>query len=169
MLCRGERIPGMSDRDDAQVRAAVEQLALVFNDWGFPRMPSRVLITLMAADEDALTAAELAERLDVSPAAISGAVRYLGHIGLLPKVPTPGSRRDRYRLPLDPWYEAGSLRDGYMGQVIAGADAGVSALGPDSPGGQRLARMRDFFGFLQGELGGLLEKWRVENPPPDQP
>jgi MarR family len=169
MLCRGETIAGMSDRDDAQVRAAVEQLALVFNDWGFPRMPSRVLITLMAADEDALTAAELAERLEVSPAAISGAVRYLGHIGLLQKVPTPGSRRDRYRLPLDPWYEAGSLRDGYMGQVIASAGAGVTALGPDSPGGQRLARMRDFFGFLQGELGGLLEKWRAENPPPGMP
>jgi hypothetical protein len=84
-------------------------------------------------------------------------------------VPTPGSRRDRYRLPLDPWYEAGSLRDGYMGQVIASAGAGVTALGPDSPGGQRLARMRDFFGFLQGELGGLLEKWRAENPPPGQP
>ena len=48
---------------------------MIFTDWGFPRMPSRVLITLMAADEEALTAAELAGRLGVSPAAISGAVR----------------------------------------------------------------------------------------------
>jgi DNA-binding transcriptional regulator GbsR (MarR family) len=154
----------MSERDDAQVRAAVEQIALVFADWGFPRMASRVLITLMAADEEALTAAELAERLDVSPAAISGAVRYLGHIGLLQKVPTPGSRRDRYRLPLDPWYEAGSLRDGYMGQVMASTREGVAALGPDSPGGRRLGRMHDFFEFLHGELGDLLAKWRAENP-----
>ena len=73
----------VTQRDPEQVRAFVEHLALVFTDWGFPRMPSRVLITLMAADEEALTAAELAERLDVSPAAISGAVRYLIHIGML--------------------------------------------------------------------------------------
>ena len=37
-------------------------------------------------------------------------------------------------------------------------------LGPDSPGGQRLARMRDFFDYLHGELGGLLAKWRAEHP-----
>jgi DNA-binding transcriptional regulator GbsR (MarR family) len=99
----------VTGRDEERVRAFVEQLALTFTDWGFPRMPSRVLVTLMSADEDALTAAELAERLDVSPAAISGAVRYLIHVGLLQRVPTPGSRRDRYRLPLDPWYESASL------------------------------------------------------------
>ena len=119
----------MADRDPDRVREFVEHLALVFTDWGFPRMPSRVLITLMAADEEALTAAELAERLDVSPAAISGAVRYLIHIGLLQRVPTLGSRRDRYRLPADPWYESGSLRDGYMSQVVAATGEGVVALG----------------------------------------
>jgi DNA-binding transcriptional regulator GbsR (MarR family) len=146
------------------VREFVEQLALTFTDWGFPRMPSRVLVTLMAADEEALTAAELAERLDVSPAAISGAVRYLIHIGLLQRVPTPGSRRDRYRLPADPWYESASLRDGYMGQVVAVSGTGVAALGTDTVAGRRIARMRDFFAFLQTELGDLLEKWRAEHP-----
>ena len=39
----------MADRDPDQVRAFVEHLALVFTDWGFPRMPSRVLITLSHA------------------------------------------------------------------------------------------------------------------------
>ena len=67
--------------------------------------PPGSLFTLMAADERALTAAELAERLGVSPAAISGAVRYLTQIGMLHREPSPGSRRDRYRLPDDPWYE----------------------------------------------------------------
>ena len=129
--------------------AFVEHLALVFTDWGFPRMPSRVLITLMAADEEALTAAELAERLEVSPAAISGAVRYLIHIGMLQRVPTPGSRRDRYRLPVDPWYESASLRDGYMSQVVSVSGEGVAALGADTAAGRRIARMRDFFMFVQ--------------------
>jgi DNA-binding transcriptional regulator GbsR (MarR family) len=155
----------VTERNPEQVRAFVEHLALVFTDWGFPRMPSRVLITLMAADEEALTAADLAGRLGVSPAAISGAVRYLSHVGLLQRVPTPGSRRDRYRLPADPWYESASLKDGFMSQVAAASDDGVKALGTDSPGGERIARMRDFFVFVQGELGGLLARWRAENPP----
>lgn len=154
----------MSDRDQEQVRAFVEQLALTFTDWGFPRMPSRVLVTLMAADSDALTAAELGERLGVSAAAISGAVRYLMHVGLLQRVPTPGSRRDRYRLPADPWYESASLKDGFMGQVVAVSGEGVKALGADTEAGRRIERMRDFFAFVQGELGDLLAKWRAENP-----
>ena len=128
-------------------------------------MPSRVLVTLMAADEEALTAADLAGRLGVSPAAISGAVRYLIHVGLLQRLPTPGSRRDRYRLPADPWYESASLKDSFLSQVAAASDDGVKALGADSPGGERIARMRDFFVFVQGELGGLLARWRAENPP----
>jgi hypothetical protein len=27
-----------------------------------------------------------------------------------------------------------------------------------------MERMRDFFAFVQGELGDLLAKWRAENP-----
>jgi hypothetical protein len=52
-----------------------------------------------------------------------------------------------------------------MSQVAAASDDGVKALGTDSPGGERIARMRDFFVFVQGELGGLLARWRAENPP----
>jgi DNA-binding transcriptional regulator GbsR (MarR family) len=155
----------VTGRDEERVRAFVEQLALTFTDWGFPRMPSRVLVTLMSADEEALTAAELAERLDVSPAAISGAVRYLIHVGLLQRVPTPGSRRDRYRLPLDPWYESASLKDGFMGQVVTVSEEGVEALGADTEAGRRIRRMRDFFAFVQAELGDLLAKWKADHPP----
>ena len=42
-----------------------------------PRLASRVFARLLADDDGRMTAAELTESLDVSPAAISGAVRYL--------------------------------------------------------------------------------------------
>ena len=79
-------------------------------------------------------------------------------------MPTPGSRRDRYRLPVDPWYESASLRDGYMSQVVAVSGDGVAALGADTVAGRRIARMRDFFTFVQTELGDLLAKWKADNP-----
>ena len=78
-------------RDEAAMRAFVEQMARILADWGLPRMASRVLFVLMSADEQALTAGELAERLDVSPAAISGAVRYLIQINMVAREAVPGS------------------------------------------------------------------------------
>jgi predicted ArsR family transcriptional regulator len=44
---------------------------------GFPPMPARVFVALLIAEDGRLSAAELAERLRISPAAVSGAVRLL--------------------------------------------------------------------------------------------
>jgi hypothetical protein len=39
------------------------------------------------------------------------------------------------------------------------AENGVSALGEDTPAGQRLAEMRDFLSFMLEELNGMYERW----------
>src|SRR3984893_18796668 len=82
----------------------IERFAAVLVAAGFPAMPARVFAALQVAESGRLSAAELAERLRVSPAAVSGAVRYLIQIGLVHKERVPGSRRDYYRIP-------GTLRD----------------------------------------------------------
>lgn len=116
----------------------------------------------MTADEDSLTAADLAERLGVSAAAISGAVRYLSHIGMVSREPVPGSRRDRYRLPRNPWYQTSLLKGELLEALAELADEGVAAVGTAAtPSGARIAEMRDFFRFLEVELQGLLDKWRA--------
>src|SRR5205823_1669537 len=101
----GTLVPPASGRDEQVLRDVVEQFGRILADWGLPRMAARVLFVLMTADEPSLTAGELAERLQVSPAAISGAVRYLTHIRMVARDPVAGSRRDRYRLVDDSWYE----------------------------------------------------------------
>ena len=57
-------------------------------------MPARVFAALLATDSGRLTAAELAELLQISPAAVSGAVRYLTQVGMVHREREPGSRRD---------------------------------------------------------------------------
>ena len=57
-------------------------------------------------------AAELAAQLNVSPAAISGAVRYLIQVGLTSREREPGSRRDVFRVHEDAWYDA-AIRRGF--------------------------------------------------------
>ena len=149
-------------RDEEGVRRFVEQLAMMLAEWGFPRMPARVLGSMMTADEDSLTAADLAERLGVSAAAISGAVRYLNHIGMLAREPAPGSRRDRYRLPQNPWYQTSLLEGQLLKALAALSDEGIAAVGSEAtPAGARIAEMRDFFRFLEDELASLLDKWRA--------
>lgn len=149
-------------RDEEAVRRFVEHMAMTFDDMGFPRMPARVLVTMMASDEPSLTAAELSERLEVSPAAISGAVRYLSHVGLLVREPAPGSRTHRYRLPDDVWYESSVSRQGLLKSVSDIADDGVRALGgPNTPSGRRVAEMSAFYRFIDAELDGLLARWQA--------
>src|SRR5499427_10427465 len=79
----------------------IEKFAAVLVAAGFPPMPARVFVALLVTDSGRLTAADLAEVLRVSPAAVSGAVRYLIQVGLVHKERVPGSRRDYYRMPDD--------------------------------------------------------------------
>lgn len=150
------------ERDDEAVDRFVEHLALTLSDLGFPRMPGRVLAVMMAADEDSLSAAQLADRLDVSPAAISGAVRYLLQLELLARVPVRGARSHHYRLPNDVWYESSVNRRGMIKSVVDVAAEGVVALGgPTTPSGRRVADMGDFYRFLESEMDGLFAKWQA--------
>jgi DNA-binding transcriptional regulator GbsR (MarR family) len=151
-------VPG--ERNDTAVRRFVEQMAMIFNDFGFPRMPARVLITLMAAEDDALSAGDLGERLDVSPAAISGAVRYLMHLGLIMREPAPGSRSDRYRLPDDAWYEASVVKGEALTSLADTAGEGAAALGETTTAGRRMAEMQEFFLFSRREIDAMVSRWR---------
>ena len=149
-------------RDEDGVRRFVEHTAMTLADWGFPRMAARVLLALMSSEQGALAAADLARALEVSPAAISGAVRYLVHIGIVVREPSPGSRSDRYRLPDDAWYEASALKGDLFATIAGLAAEGVTALGGSStPAGARVAEMRDFFAFVHSDLGRLLDRWRA--------
>ena len=86
-------------RDGAAVRQFVEHFASLLADSGMPRMPARIFVALLTADTSRLTAEELAGLLRVSPAAVSGGVRYLVQVGLVSRETEPGSRRHVYRMP----------------------------------------------------------------------
>lgn len=148
-------------RDENAVHAFVERMALTFSTFGFPRMASRVLMTLESADEDGLTARELAERLDASPAAISGAVRFLANMGLVQRDPVRGSRRDLYRLPDNPWYEMAMSKGNIYKQFADITLEGIHAVGgKDTPAGRRIQDMHDLFMFIGDEVEGIFDRWQ---------
>jgi DNA-binding transcriptional regulator GbsR (MarR family) len=137
----------------------IERFAAVLVAAGIPPMPARVFVALLVADSGRLTAAELAAVLQISPAAVSGAVRYLIQLGLVHKERVPGSRRDYYRMPDDVWHDMFRLRDQVMQRWAALVREGIELLGPDTPAGARLAEHATFFDFVSAELPEVLKRW----------
>jgi DNA-binding transcriptional ArsR family regulator len=147
-------------RDEQAVARFVEQSAATLADMGFARMPARVLMLLMATEEQALSAADLAARLQVSPAAVSNAVRYLMGVGLAEREAVPGARRDKYRLPNDTWFTASGTKQPAYRKLADVASQGVEATGgPTTPAGARLRDMESFFDYLDTEIPGVVERW----------
>ncbi|MEU2281421.1 MarR family transcriptional regulator [Streptomyces sp. NPDC013178] len=148
-------------RDAEAVSRFVESFAAQLVEAGMPRMPARVFAALLSSDEGAMTSAELGEQLRISPAAVSGAVRYLAQTHMVSREREPGSRRERYRVHGDQWYAALTNREAVLKRWEGALREGVTSLGPDTPAGRRMAETLAFFEFLDGELQALMERWRV--------
>lgn len=151
-----------AERDEEAVRNYIETLALSLTQIGLQRMSARVFAALQTSDAGRMTSAELAEILSVSPAAISGAVRYLEQVGFVAKEREPGERRDHYRLYDDLWFASFLKRDRLLRVWRDATFEGVETLGAHTPAGRRLAHMADFLDFMCKEIPALFDRWREE-------
>ncbi|MFJ9740045.1 GbsR/MarR family transcriptional regulator [Streptomyces sp. NPDC101166] len=158
---KGETAQGGGGRNAEAVSKFVESFAAQLVEAGMQRMSARVFAALLSSDEGAMTSAELGEQLRISPAAVSGAVRYLAQQHLVSREREPGSRRERYRVHSDQWYEAVTSREAVLKRWEASLREGVTSLGPGTPAGRRMAETLAFFEFLDGELVALMQRWRA--------
>ena len=154
----------MAETHDDQ--AGAEALALVLANHGLQRMSSRVLATLLFTEQPTMTMGELADRLHASAGAISGALKMHMSVGLVERVPAPGSRRDHYKLRDDAWAVLYTNQNAVIEAMQNAADAGIADTGPDSRARHRLTQMRDFYTFLLDEIPVLLERWHERSGAP---
>ncbi len=139
----------------------VERLAAEMTAAGMQRMASRVFAALLTSETASLTAAELAEQLQISPAAVSGAIGYLTRVDMVSRERDPGTRRDRYVLHNELWYETFTRRDQVLVRWEKVLHEGAEALGPDTAAGRRTAETAEFFAFLHTEMLGIMDRWRA--------
>ena len=78
---------------DAAIRSFIERFALVLAGAGMQRMAARAFAALLVSEDGGLTAREFAELLQVSPAAVSGSVRYLENARMARRARRPGDAR----------------------------------------------------------------------------
>lgn len=154
---------GDAEADQAVLRF-IESFSAALVDAGVPQMPALVFVALLATDDAGLTGDELAARLRVSRAAVSGAVNYLSPLGLITRERQPGSRRHRYVLQDPTWFELVVRRERILDRWITTTRQGIDALGQTSPAGRRLAESLAFFEFLQREMPAMLARWREQRP-----
>lgn len=128
---------------------------------GFPRMPARVLMALTATEEGKATAEELAAKLQASPAAISGAVKYLGVVGFVRNTTIPGTRKHVYSLGDTPWYAASFSRTQLYQQIETSLRSSTDEM-PESKAKARIEEVADFFHFMQERLPSVLDEWHAE-------
>jgi DNA-binding transcriptional ArsR family regulator len=139
---------------------AVERFAQSMEAAGMPRMAARVFAFALADDADRYTAAELAEGLRVSPAAISGAVRYLVDARLLFKEREPGLRSELFRVyDDDVWRTIMLARMSLLKQWQDSLDSAIALIGDDGRGGRRLVETKEFLGFMHDEIIAMLDRW----------
>jgi predicted transcriptional regulator len=155
-----------TDRGDQQAARDglpefIEKFAAVLITAGFPPMPARVFVALLLTDSGRLSSAELTGLLRISPAAVSGAVRYLTGLGLLHKERVPGSRREYYRMPADIWHQVMMTQTQVLARWAALLKEGIDLVGPDTPAGRRITGHAAYFEFLATEMPALFARWNA--------
>ncbi|GAA2311640.1 helix-turn-helix domain-containing protein [Streptomyces violaceusniger] len=156
------------EQNDTELLDAAERLALLLAEGGMQRTTARVMTALLYSQEETMTAGTLCERLQISSGAVSGAVKQLIQIGIIERVPAPGSRRDHYRFRKHAWATMMGNQNAVIDIMEQAASEGLRLAGTKSPAGRRLHAMHDFYAFMQREFTPLIEKWReqydAENP-----
>ena len=146
---------GMQGDERAQY---VERWARTLEAQGQPRIAGRVYGHLVTAAEPYLSLQDLADQLGVSRASISTNTRRLVEVGLISRVPVPGSRGEHYTA--DPSAARRMVEGALAGirELEALSREGVTLLGtPTPPGGRSLELLADLYARLAVAVETTLE------------
>ena len=131
-------------RDDEAVREYEETFATLLMQQGLPKMTARVLTCFFIAEAGSLTASELVQQLQVSPASVSKAIAFLESQGLIRRE-RDERRRERYYVDDGVWYQSVIASARGIAQVAEVARQGVGILGTQAAVRlENIARFSDF-------------------------
>jgi DNA-binding transcriptional regulator GbsR (MarR family) len=142
------------------VKRFVERFSLTLSESGVPRMAARIFVSLLVDDDGRMTAAEIADYLRISRAAVSVAVRLLIQANLVVREREPGHAVDHYRVLDDVWIESALWKEGVFRQMEDDLEIGTEILARDSAAWRRVEETRQFFAFAREELARMMERWR---------
>ncbi len=152
----------------AEVREWVEQVSILLERDGLPRMAGRIFGWLLVCDPPEQSMEELAAAVQGSKASMSTMTRLLVNAVLVEKVRPPGARHDAFRVRPGQWRhlwrarvqmrEAAARLTGRGLELLEGRPAWVRA---------RLEELHHQYRFIGARLPALLEQLDRERPVPE--
>ena len=141
----------------------IEDVGQYMSGLGVPRMAGRMWAWLLLSDPEPQSAQQVAERLQASRGAVSGAARVLTANGLIRRSRRAGDRREFYAVPSD---SVQVMMGSYEPRVRALRELAEEGLDLVSdrppPAGTGLRTMRDLCMVFEAEWPSILERFNRE-------
>ena len=155
----------MNHERQSEEKSFVEEVGIIFEQTGLPRMAGRILGQLLIADPPHLSIDEMAGELMASKGSLSTMTRLLIGHGLIERFSLPGIRHDYFRIRSDACQHM--IRRGLEDEVKMIrqiAERGLELLADKVPLTRKwLEEMLDVYIFLERELPALVEQWEQEH------
>lgn len=140
--------------------ALVESMARLLAEGGLPRVAGRMWAWLLICDPPQQTAAQLAETLQASRGAISGAARLLEGVGLVTRSTRRGERREYFAVQPGSLIEVMRARQASVRAGRELAARGLDLLRDRPPADRaRIQEVHDLYAFMERELPALLARY----------
>ncbi|NJP09047.1 MAG: MarR family transcriptional regulator [Leptolyngbyaceae cyanobacterium RU_5_1] len=154
-------------QDSLEQKHFIEEVGLLFETVGFPRMAGRVFGWLLISNPPHQSPGELATILQASKGSISTMTRLLEQLGLIERISLPGHRRDYFRIKLNAWSELTKRRTAQITAFRKLAERGLALIAEETPQlRQRLQEMHDIHAFFEQELPRSIERWEAARSQP---
>lgn len=138
----------------------VEDVGLVMEHLGLPRMAGRILGWLLICDPPYQSLGAIAGALQASKGSISTMTRLLIDLELVDRISLPGERRDYYQLDTRAWPQVLQARLAMVTEVRELADHGLDLLAAEpEPVTRRLRSVRNMYAWFERELLDLFDRW----------
>ncbi|MDX2974394.1 helix-turn-helix domain-containing protein [Kribbella solani] len=151
-------LPAAVDGEPPSVRDFEARFVTLMTETGMAPMTARVFVALFISEGGSLTAGELMHHLQVSPATISHAIRWLEQRELVSR--EREARRVRYIVDIDAWYQAWTVSARSMVRWADTTRQGADIFGADTPTGDRLHLTSQFLEHLSQDMLRAAEHWR---------
>ena len=149
----------MAGIDTEKKQRLIEDLGMLFEDSGIPRMAGRVFGWLLMSSPQQQTAGDIASGLGASKGSMSTMLKMLTQFGMIERFGVPGERSAHYRVK--PAYWAGIMRAkvDFIRRFHDIAERALNAVdGSDPDRTLRLEETRDFYHALETELVSMIER-----------
>lgn len=152
----------------SRLHLLVEEIAVLFEAEGLPRMTGRVLGYMMVCDPPHQSSSDLADGLNASRGAISTATRALVAAGFIQRRKVPGERSLYFELlpeTVDRLLHSAVARIRVSRELMA---RGLELLDKGDADPSRLAAFHELYEFMESEFPKFIARWddkrREESP-----